>query len=130
MEILDYTRADGAEASIGAETLRAHLSSYLPDYMGPSAYLRLDQLPLTVHAKVDPQALPAPDIDARTRNHCRDLGRGHGGARRRPMGQLFRVGGHSLRAVRVTTSLQEALKVQVTLTDLFEKPVAATLAEL
>ncbi|GGD98654.1 non-ribosomal peptide synthetase [Paenibacillus nasutitermitis] len=42
-------------------TLRAFLSKKLPDFMVPSAYVRLERLPLTAVGKIDRGALPAPD---------------------------------------------------------------------
>ncbi|MGC2776897.1 MAG: amino acid adenylation domain-containing protein, partial [Bradyrhizobium sp.] len=48
------------EAEIIAEDLRAELSCRLPDYMVPSAYVRLAALPLTPNGKLDREALPAP----------------------------------------------------------------------
>ncbi|MFF2810183.1 amino acid adenylation domain-containing protein [Streptomyces sp. NPDC058000] len=52
------------DAAVDAAALRAHLAGQLPDYMLPAAFLELDELPLTAHAKLDVRALPAPDFAA------------------------------------------------------------------
>ena len=46
--------------SIESSSLRSLVSQDLPDYMIPSAWTALDEMPLTAAGKVDRQALPAP----------------------------------------------------------------------
>jgi len=52
-----YVAAEGVEP----EALRAYLAERLPGHMVPAAYVRLEELPLTAHGKVDQRALPAPE---------------------------------------------------------------------
>jgi amino acid adenylation domain-containing protein/non-ribosomal peptide synthase protein (TIGR01720 family) len=51
--------------SLDAEQLSSDLLASLPDYMVPSRILLLDRLPLTANGKLDRQALPMPDVQAR-----------------------------------------------------------------
>ncbi|MGP2835812.1 amino acid adenylation domain-containing protein [Serratia nevei] len=42
--------------------LRSRLERSLPDYMVPSSYVEIDEIPLTVNGKLDRSALPAPQF--------------------------------------------------------------------
>ncbi|MEU7730625.1 amino acid adenylation domain-containing protein, partial [Streptomyces sp. NPDC040724] len=53
------TRTDSG-TGFDAEELLAHLARVLPEYMVPSVFVELDDLPLTRHGKVDHHALPSP----------------------------------------------------------------------
>lgn len=59
-QLVGYVVSEKAGAP-GAAELRDYLERTLPDYMVPSRYSWLEQLPLTANGKVDRMALPAPD---------------------------------------------------------------------
>ena len=131
---------DSEQHKLTVESLRAHLSEKLPEYMVPAAYVRLEFLPLTPNGKLDRKALPAPDGDAYAA-HGYEAPQGEIETRLAQIwadllkldkigryDNFFELGGHSLLAVRVVTRLQQALRVEVAMRDLFAHPVLADLA--
>ena len=52
-----------SESGDKIEDLRAKMSSKLPDYMMPSFFIRIGEMPLTANGKVDRKALPTIEID-------------------------------------------------------------------
>ncbi|MFL5540786.1 MAG: non-ribosomal peptide synthetase, partial [Longimicrobiaceae bacterium] len=128
----------GGEAA-SAEALRAHLGAALPAYMVPSAFVRLDAFPLTPTGKLDRRALPAPEAPA-ARTYEAPVGETEqalaevwakvlGVERIGRHDDFFELGGHSLLAIRLVHWIQRSLEVDVTLSDVFEKPVLSTLAQ-
>ncbi|MFC5288833.1 non-ribosomal peptide synthase/polyketide synthase [Actinokineospora guangxiensis] len=57
--LVAYLVPDGTPPE--TDELRAWMRRTLPDYLVPSAFVRLDALPITANGKVDRRALPAPD---------------------------------------------------------------------
>ncbi|MCZ4093239.1 AMP-binding protein [Sinorhizobium psoraleae] len=124
-----------------AGALRAHLGARLPDYMVPSAFVRLDVLPLTVNGKLDRKALPVPDDEAYARR-VYEAPQGEietllaaiwrellGVERVGRHDNFFELGGHSLLAVQFSSRLSQAVGVDVPLATLFARPMLADLAE-
>src|SRR6185369_17897832 len=61
--VLPAAQPSPAAHALSAQELRQFLQEKLPDYMIPSAFVLLDELPLTPSGKVDRNALPAPGRD-------------------------------------------------------------------
>ena len=54
--------ASAGNSELSTNELRKHLASLLPDYMQPSAFVSVKELPRTPSGKIDRRALPAPDV--------------------------------------------------------------------
>ncbi|MGE5466160.1 MAG: amino acid adenylation domain-containing protein, partial [Ignavibacteria bacterium] len=136
-----FVAAPDAPADL-EDRLRALLRASLPDYMIPSFFVALAELPRTGNGKLDRKALPAPAAPTRAdrtaaapRNatEARVLGLFHEAVGRSDFGVLdnfFDCGGHSLMAARLMATLREAFGVVMPLRNLFERPTAAGLAQV
>lgn len=123
-----------------ADDLRRHLSVWLPAHAVPSVVVLVERIPLSPNGKADLAALPQP------------RGRGAAGGTHRPprshteqaIAQVWRdvlrigvvglddnffdLGGTSLSLVRIQRGLTAALRISVTIVDLFTYPTVRALA--
>jgi acyl-coenzyme A synthetase/AMP-(fatty) acid ligase len=54
-----------SRSDLDVEGLKRHMRKYLPDYMVPNHFEKIDEMPLTPSVKADRKALPEPVILAR-----------------------------------------------------------------
>ncbi|WP_338927353.1 amino acid adenylation domain-containing protein [Mycetohabitans endofungorum] len=136
--LVAYVQAEADECL--ASTLRAQVAASLPEYMVPSAFVRLDAWPLTPNGKLDRRALPAPD-DAALAHQAYEAPQGElettlatiwaellGVERVGRHDSFFALGGHSLLAMRLISRVRTALGVDLAIRTLFEAPTLAGLA--
>ncbi|SEN19184.1 amino acid adenylation domain-containing protein, partial [Stigmatella aurantiaca] len=61
--LVAYVVGAGKQPPPSSEALRSALKQKLPEYMVPSAFVRMEALPLALTGKVDRRALPVPTLD-------------------------------------------------------------------
>ena len=119
------------------ETLRTALAERLPDYMVPAAVVVVAELPLTVNGKLDSHALPPPEYQD-TDGYRAPMGVVEEivagiyarvlGLERVGLNDSFTVlGGDSLSAMRLVTSINTALDADLAVRSVFETPTVAEL---
>ncbi|WP_066383167.1 non-ribosomal peptide synthetase [Anabaena sp. CA = ATCC 33047] len=120
---------------------RDFLKSKLPEYMIPSAFMKLKTLPLTSNGKVNRQALPMVDllnettenafvppresIELQLKNIWEEI------LQIRPIGvknNFFEVGGHSLLAVRLIARIEKSFQQKIPLSAFLKNPTIEHLA--
>jgi amino acid adenylation domain-containing protein len=122
--------------------IRQFAREKLPRHMIPSAFIVLEKLPLTANGKVDRKALAAPDtlkfeqeteyiapqseLEQTIAAAWREVLRiDHVGIH----DNFFELGSNSLHLVQVHSLLLQVLDREIAITDLFQHPTIATLAE-
>ncbi|MEU6126303.1 amino acid adenylation domain-containing protein [Streptomyces sp. NPDC047123] len=118
-----------SDRDTGPDAVRAELDRRLPGYMVPGRILRLDELPVTLHGKIDRSALLAHlagqdgevwrPTDATGRTVARVWADVLGAPPRAGDEDLFAAGGHSLTAAVLAGRLGRAADGVITVRDVF-----------
>ncbi len=131
------------ERELTSDALRCYLRETLPEYMIPSAFVLLDEMPLTANGKINRQALaaiskngdehqegflaPRDALELRLQRLWEDV------LNVRPVGitdNFFDLGGHSLLAVRMMAQLSHQLDRELPLVLILQKQTIQGLASL
>ncbi|MGH3657221.1 MAG: non-ribosomal peptide synthetase, partial [Micromonosporaceae bacterium] len=135
--LVAYVVADG---SVESSQLRGHAADMLPDYMVPSVFVMLDELPLNANGKLDRRALPAPDASATlatgyvaprtdTEQTLAEIWAQVLGVERVGIADnFFELGGDSILSIRVASRLRAAFGVEVSPRAMFTHSTIAELA--
>jgi amino acid adenylation domain-containing protein len=139
VRLVAYLVADGTGF---AGDIRQQLRENLPDYMIPSAFVRLNAFPRTPNGKIDRAALPVPDVSHTQPAADRVAPRTDLERRLAPLfsevlgtdaigvhDDFFSLGGHSLLAVRLVAQVEREFGVRLPLAALFEASTPAALAQ-
>ena len=109
--------------AIDLDDVRAHAAAVLPEYMVPSAFAVIPEIPLTVSGKLDKRALPAATpvaarrlsraATATERRMCAIFSRLFGCERVGADDSFFELGGHSLLAARLVAQIRAEFGVEL-----------------
>ncbi|WP_108650659.1 non-ribosomal peptide synthetase [Dongshaea marina] len=118
--------------------LTQELKTHLPDYMIPSAFVRMDAFPLTPNGKVNRKAMPKPEITFESdyvepRDHveeklCMLWEKALGLPRVGICDDFFRIGGNSIKAIGFISEAQK-LGLNLKINDLFKNPTVKEISE-
>ncbi|MGG1652503.1 amino acid adenylation domain-containing protein [Paenibacillus sp. NRS-1780] len=124
------------------EDLRQHMGNSLPDYMVPSFYVELEQLPMNSNGKIQRSGLPEPadikkqdlhviepvnELEFKLLNIYQDvLGFQHLST----TDHFLKLGGHSLKAAMLVSRIHKALETQVSIRDILLNPTVREMAKL
>jgi len=121
--------------------VKASLLNNLPEYMIPSLFIELAEMPLTPNGKIDRKALPKPEeregleayqapeglIENSLASVWKELLQVERVGRN---DNFFHLGGHSLIATRLISKIRQNESVEVPLRAVFEHPVLSELAHV
>ncbi|MCP4151725.1 MAG: hypothetical protein GY757_28535, partial [bacterium] len=134
---LDTGVSSDSRAHLSESALRTYLTQYLPDYMNPAFFIKLEKIPLTANGKIDGKALTRLKIsrsefqeDYVAPKSETEIALAHIWAEILDMEKntisintnFFQLGGHSLKATMMMAKIQEKMAAVVPLSKIFRTP--------
>ncbi|MCK4258406.1 MAG: amino acid adenylation domain-containing protein [Halanaerobiales bacterium] len=130
-----------SDIEISISDLRKYLADRLPEYMVPTHFIQLDEIPLTINGKIDQKVLPEPGkkyitveiekprdiVEEKLLKIWQDVLLVD---KISIYDNFFELGGHSLKATQLLARIYKDLNVELSLMDVFEYTSIATLAEV
>jgi amino acid adenylation domain-containing protein len=122
--------------------IRNYLKGFLPSFMIPTCFIKMQAFPLTPNGKVDLKALPGPDTHTgkeseieKPRNNLEDeilkIWKQVLGIKEMGVNQdFFQLGGHSLKATLLIQYIKDQLKMKCTVSEVFQYPTIRELADV
>ncbi|MGW0451487.1 amino acid adenylation domain-containing protein [Gordonia sputi] len=140
--LVAYVIPTDAGSELDYAQLRRELSASLPDYMVPTLFATVTEFPMTVNGKLDVKALPVPEVGGTRRAPRTELERRLCEVFAEVLGlpatdegcavgiddDFFALGGHSMAAMRLVSTLRAELGAELAIRDLFEARTPADIA--
>ena len=136
-----FVIAEEAAETLTTDRLRSYLKERLPDYMVPTAFVQLEEMPLTSQGKLNRSALPAPErktagvertyIAPRDTMELNLMHLWEGVLDTSAIGvtdNFFELGGHSMLAARMMARIQRLAGIKVPLNLIFQEPTIERLS--
>ncbi|MFF2885482.1 amino acid adenylation domain-containing protein [Paenibacillus sp. NPDC057967] len=129
-----------SESVISVSEWRASLSRTLPDYMIPAYFIKVESIPVTLNGKIDRKALPKPEEQAERSiayiPPSNETERSLVQIWQHVLGietigiddHFFDCGGHSLKAMRVVSRIQQSMNGSIPISAVFEYATIRKLA--
>ncbi len=129
------------ESAVEINELKNYLNSFLPNYMIPAMFIKIENIPLTNSGKLDSKALPdlrltreilnVKYVPPKTETEVKLSAIVANLLRLEKVGledNFFDLGGHSLLATQFVSKIKEEFKIEIPLRMIFEKPIIIDLA--
>ena len=135
-----YITAYYTGASIPDEELKTFLEPLIPDYMMPSFFVHIEEMPVTPGGKIDKKALPMPEISVKGTDYvepvtavqralCEIFEKALGLDRVGIEDNFFEIGGSSLTASKVAVMCLSK-NISIVYADIFKYPTIRELAAI